>query len=198
MQRANFTANGARKSKVAFDAQSNKRRRTDLGDGLSPLARTNSGFSNSQSETPSGQTPQRSNQVAREGEETAWVLKSVVSPAAAHTDEESEEDIWSTKANGRQTFGKFTKRTARPTKPARDDADADLSSASEGEVSDDEYPPDHHNNVRRHAALKASARKTTEYSSPLRQFAEKQEMKKRKKDDHDQRERNRKKFRRTM
>jgi hypothetical protein len=194
MQRA---AGGTPTNSTPNSAPPHKRRRTEFGSGLSTPSRSMSTHSLNPTESQDGQL---SRTPTNPGAETAWVLKSTVSQINEHNDSDSssEDELWSSKAPmGRQTFGSFKKRKAVPvsTKRKRDDADADLSSASEeGEISDDELPPDHHSRVMGHAAKKAVGPKQTDTASPLRAFAEKQDRKKKQRE----MDAKRKKMRRTM
>lgn len=114
----------------------------------------------------------------REGQETAWVLNLNMTQVNGQGDDSdtSEDDIWTTKATGRQTFGGFTRQKKQPAKPARDDADADLSSASEGEVSDS--PPPRQQKVATDRFFsKQAQRQVSDTASPLRQHAQNKDRK---------------------
>lgn len=111
--------------------------------------------------------------LAREGEDTEWVLD--ISLPNGHADEsDSEEDIWSSKATGRQTYGAFKRNKATTVKPKKDDADADLSSASDGEVSDS--PPSQPKSATDRFS-KQNQRQVSDTASPLRQHAQRQDRK---------------------
>jgi hypothetical protein len=57
-------------------------------------------------------------------------------PDAGENESSEEDDIWAAKnTTGRQTFGAFKKRSLRPKEPQEASNDADLSSASDPEVS---------------------------------------------------------------
>lgn len=115
---------------------------------------------------------------ARQGEETEWVLNAAVPQANGHNldSETSEDDIWSMKTTGRQNFGGFKRHKKQTAKPARDDADADLSSASEGEVSDSPPSRQQKGGTARLSSLQSQT-KPSENASPLRQHAQDQARK---------------------
>lgn len=126
-----------------------------------------------------------------EGGETEWVLNVDVPQAGRHGEDpaSSEDDIWSTKPTGRQTFGGFRRQKKQPAKPARDDADADLSSASEGEISDS--PPAR----QQKAGSKQAQKQASDTASPLRLHAQEQD---RKRKQNQVQSKGRKKARQTM
>jgi hypothetical protein len=112
---------------------------------------------------------------AKEGEDTEWVLNVPLPHNDVDDSESSEDDIWSTKATGRQTFGAFKRNKTAPAKPAKDDADADLSSASEGELSDS--PPRQPKGATDRFLSKKGQRQVSDTASPLRQHAQQQDRK---------------------
>jgi len=111
------------------------------------------------------------------------VLKVNIPPTNGHLDDTdgSEDDIWSTKVTGRQTFGGFKRQRKQPTKAPRDDADADLSSASEGEISDsDNSPKGRPNGGTDRFFTKQGHRQVSDNASPLRAHAQQQDRKRKK------------------
>lgn len=188
MQRSSSSASAKPESSRDQWSHQSKRRRVDVGSD--PPATHRSGPS-----TPTGQTTpqlQQRQAIASNGQETAWVLKTVIPDANGHTEEDSEEDIWSSKTVGRQRFGQFTRKRTFAPKPAPDDADADLSSASEDEVSDDEPAL----RSQRAGNRSANIAKQKMSDSPLRAFAQQQDRKR--KSQQISKDQNRKKARRTM
>jgi hypothetical protein len=173
MQRA--TATSASKDATGSAPSSEpplKRRRTDSGFDTTTPTRNGS-------QTPTSQhdgEPTSSLRPSREGEETEWVLNLPIPVAHGHEEDTSEDEIWQKKASGRQTFGKFTRVKAQPPKPPKDDADADLSSASEVDASDDDEPPSTARATdRRYGSMFKDKKQDT--ASPLRKHAERQDRK---------------------
>lgn len=177
MQRAASSKSDSPKQ-PASESQ-NKRRRVDghSRNATPHRSETNTPLSHFANRVMEERSAQATNTPAREGEDTEWVLDVKVPQANGHDDvSESEDDIWSTKAMGRQTFGAFKRHKNVPVKPARDDADADLSSASEGEISDS--PPSRQSKGGPGRSLpKNVQRQGSDTASPLRLHAQKQERK---------------------
>jgi hypothetical protein len=177
MQRASISKSKSNSPRDAATDSESKRRKIDSQPRNStPYWSGNSTpLSHFASRVMDERTAHFSSTPAQEGEDTEWVLNmSLPSPASDGSD--SEDDIWSTKVAGRQTFGAFTRNKKPPVKPARDDADADLSSASEGEVSETSESRQPKAGPSRPVS-KHLQRQVSDTTSPLRLHGQKQERK---------------------